>query len=228
MSSLLRGTELARHIDISCVQAAHTAADVTALAHTANEHHFVAAHVLPHFVPLLRAQLGASSRTLVGAPVGFPSGGATTPIKQAEARELVDMGAQELDLMINIGRLRSGETEYVRAEMQAVVEAIAPLPLKVLLEVNYLSDDQIRLACRLAVEAGAKFVKTGSGWVAGGSIIAKVEVIAAALNGAIGIKASGGIRDLETIDALTALGVGRFGINSQAAVALVTSETAGR
>jgi deoxyribose-phosphate aldolase len=224
MTARLRGRALARHIDISCVQAFHTAADVAALAAAANAHEFVAAHVLPNFVPLLKQELGPNTRTLVGSPVGFPSGGATTATKVGEARELVGMGGQELDLVINIGRLKSGDLVYVNTEIRAVVDAIAPLPLKVLLEIYLLTDDEICQACDLAVEAGAKFVKTGSGWVSGDTLIPKVRLIADTVRGAIGIKASGGIRDLATIDALCDLGVTRFGVNSQAAIALVTSK----
>lgn len=224
MTSPLRGRQLAHHIDISCVQAAHTAADIAALARAANAYEFVAAHALPHFVPLLKRELGRKTRTLAGSPIGFPSGGATTATKVVEATELVGLGAQELDLMINVGRLKSGDIGYVGSEIRAVVEAIAPLPLKVLLEVNLLTDDEIRRGCELAVAAGASFVKTGSGWVPGDTLIPRVQLIADTVQGAIGIKASGGIRDLATIDALLDLGVTRFGINSQVAVALVTSD----
>ncbi|MBI4923274.1 MAG: deoxyribose-phosphate aldolase [Devosia nanyangense] len=224
MTLPLRGDELARHIDVSCVQAFHSAADIAELARIANAHGFVAAHVLPHFVPRLQANLGAGAKTLVGAPVGFPSGGATTATKLAEARELVTMGAQELDLMINVGRLISGDTAYVDAEIKAVIDAVAPLPVKVLLEVHYLSDDQIRIGCELAIKRKAAFVKTSTGWSPGGATIDKVRVIREATRGAIGIKASGGIRDFATIDALSELGVTRFGINSRVAVELVTHQ----
>jgi deoxyribose-phosphate aldolase len=221
----VRGKQLARLIDISCVQAFHTADDVAELAQVARTHDFVAAHVLPHFVPLLKTELGPHSNTFIGAPIGFPSGGSTSTIKLAEARELVAMGAQELDLMINVGRLLSGETAYVGAEIRQIAEAIAPLPLKVLLEVAYLNDEQIRTACRLALEGGATFVKSGTGWAAGGAAIEKIETMSKAVDRRLGIKASGGIRDLAMIDALAALGVTRFGVNNRTAIALVTDPT---
>ena len=223
MTTSPRGQVLARMIDISCVQAFHTAEDVVQLAKAANAQGFVAAHVLPHFVPLLKRELGPDSQTLVGAPVGFPSGGSTTSIKVAEARELVAAGAQELDLMINIGRLRSKDTDYVAEEIRQVVAAIDPLPLKVLLEVAHLNDEEIRTACEIAIDAGAKFLKSGTGWVTSGAAIEKIEVMAQAAGGRIGIKASGGIRDLATIDRLAALGVTRFGISRETAIALVKS-----
>ena len=225
MTERLRGAALASRIDISAVQAFHNAADVAELARAANRYGFFAAHVLPSFMPLLRAELGVGTACLAGGPIGFPSGGATTATKLVEARELVAMGAQELDLMVNVGRLRSGDASYVGAEIRAVVDAVAPVPLKVLLEVHYLEDAEIRQGCRLAVQAGAAFVKTSTGWAPGGATLAKVRIMADAVHGAIGIKASGGIRDLATIDALSALGVSRFGINTQAAIALVATPT---
>ncbi|NRB17592.1 MAG: deoxyribose-phosphate aldolase [Rhodobacteraceae bacterium] len=221
MAKLYRGAELAKIIDISCVQTFHSADDIVSLAKIANQNGFVAAHVLPSFVLHLKDALGAGTRTLVGGPIGFPSGGATTKTKIAEAQELVAIGAQELDMMINVGRLISGDTAYVAAEIKAVAEAIAPVPMKVLLEMEYLSEDQIRAACAMAIEAGAAFVKTSTGWGKQGASIEKLRIIADACQGEIQIKASGGIRDLKTVDAFVALGVTRFGINTRSAVELV-------
>ena len=116
---------LAALIDISAVQAFHTEQDVRALAGIATENRFIAAHALPHFVPLLRSLIPAGSFTMVGGPVGFPSGGHATRTKIAEARTLVADGAQELDMMMNIGRLKSGDTAYVADEIRAVADAIA-------------------------------------------------------------------------------------------------------
>jgi hypothetical protein len=117
-------------IDISAVQALHTEDDIRSLAALALERRFIAAHALPYLVPLLRSLIPASCSTLVGAPIGFPSGGHTTMIKLAEARALVQAGADELDMMINLGRLKSGDLGYVRDEIKPVVEMIAPIPAK--------------------------------------------------------------------------------------------------
>src|ERR1700748_260298 len=102
----LSAANLARMIDISAVQAFHTLDDVTDLARVAAQRKFVAAHVLPNFVPHLRQQL-VGSETMTGGPVGFPSGGSSTGVKVTEARELIEAGVQEMDLMISLGRLRS-------------------------------------------------------------------------------------------------------------------------
>ena len=213
-------SDLAALIDISAVQAFHTEADVRELAQIATDRGFIAAHVLPHFVPLLRSLVPAGSSTMVGGPVGFPSGGHTTRTKVVEATGLVADGAEELDMMVNIGRLKSGDFAYVKADIRAVVEAIAPVPLKVILEVAHLTDDEIRAGAAIVAESGAAFVKTGTGWTPA-TTLERLRLIVETVQGAVQVKASGGIRSLETIAAMIDLGVTRFGINTKVAVDLV-------
>lgn len=217
----LRSRDLAALIDISAVQAFHGEADVRELAGIAVSQGFIAAHVLPNFVPLLRSLVPAAGPTLVGGPVGFPSGGHTTSTKVAEAAELVASGAQELDMMINVGRLKSGDLDYVRADIRAVVEAIAPVPLKVILELAHLTDEEIRTAAALVAESGAAFVKTGTGWTENATTLARLKLIIATVGDAVEVKASGGIRSLDSIADMVRLGVTRFGINTQVAVDLL-------
>jgi deoxyribose-phosphate aldolase len=214
--------QLARMIDISAVQAFNTVEDVLGLARVAVEQKFLAAHVLPNFVTVLRDQL-SGSEVLTGAPVGFPSGGSSAPMKAREARELIEAGVQEMDLMINVGRLRSGDTGYVLNDIRSVVDAAAPVPVKVILEVHYLSDDEIKRGCELCIQAGADFVKTATGWAPSGATLERVELITSFVSGAIKVKASGGIRDLETVLTMCRMGVTRFGINTVAAVSILAS-----
>lgn len=219
--SSIDARELAALIDISAVQAFHSEQDVRELAEIAVAQGFVAAHVLPHFVPLLRSLLPREGATMVGGPVGFPSGGHTAKIKAAEAAGLVAAGAQELDMMINVGRLKSNDLAYVRADIRAVVEAIAPVPLKVILELAHLSDDEIRKGAEIVADSGAAFVKTGTGWTPNATTAERLRLIIDTVGGAVGVKASGGIRSLETIAEMLRLGVTRFGINTKVAVDLV-------
>ncbi len=212
--------DLAAMIDISAVQAFHSEADVRELARIATGQGSVAAHVLPHFVPLLRSLVPAGSGTMVGGPVGFPSGGHTTRTKVVEATGLVADGAEELDMMINVGRLKSDDFAYVKADIRAVVEAIAPVPLKVILEVAHLTDDEVRAGAAIVAESGAAFVKTGTGWTSG-TTLDRLRLIVETVQGAVQVKASGGIRSLETMAAMFDLGVTRFGINTKVAVDLV-------
>jgi deoxyribose-phosphate aldolase len=218
---LLTAANLAALIDISAVQAFHTADDVRALASFAVRHDFIAAHVLPNFVPLLRKLLPKGGATLVGGPIGFPSGGHQTSTKIAEAQALAAAGGEELDMMMNIGRLKSGDVTYVRDEIMAVVAAVSPIPVKVIIEVTHLTDAEVVAACKAVMEGGAAFVKTGTGWTGKPTTIEHIALIASVVQGHVQIKASGGVRDLATISRMMALGVTRFGINTEVAGALL-------
>jgi deoxyribose-phosphate aldolase len=217
---------LPRHIDISCVQAEHTRDDLVALAATARAHGFVAAHVLPNRVPEMRELLDGS-QTLTGSPVGFPSGGATTRAKVAEALELLDLGAQELDVVAPIGRIRSGELDYARRELAAVVEAVdGRVPLRAILEVGRLDDDQLRAAVDVAIEAVVPWIKTGTGWSGIPTSVHHIALIAERAGGRARLKAAGGVRDLPTITRMAELGVVRFGMNATAAIAAIEAASA--
>lgn len=205
---------LPRFVDISCVQAFHNRDDIDKLAHDARGMNFVSAHVLPNWVPYLREGL-EGSQTLVGSPVGFPAGGVSTATKVFEARRLLDDGAQELDVVVNIGRLRSGDARYVASELAEVAAAVSDVvPLRVILEVGYLSEKEIRLGCDCAVEAGIGWVKTATGWTGVPSTLEHVRIIANQLAGRAQVKAAGGVRDLQTVQAMADLGVTRFGMNA--------------
>lgn len=217
----LDARELAALIDISAVQAFHGEQDVRALAAIAAAEGFVAAHVLPNFVPLLRSLLPRDGATMVGGPVGFPSGGHTTKTKVVEAVGLVADGAQEADMMINVGRLKSNDLAYVRDDIRAVVEAIDPVPLKVILELAHLTDDEIRKGAAIVAESGAAFVKTGTGWIPGAPTPGRLRLILDTVGDAVEVKASGGIRSLDVVAQMVRLGVTRFGINTKVAVDLV-------
>ncbi len=224
MSSIptsLSAADLAQMIDISAVQTFHTEADVRSLAALAVENGFIAAHALPNFVPLLRSLVPAGGRTLVGGPIGFPAGGHMTAIKVAEAAALRDAGADELDMMMNVGRLKSGDLDYVRDEIAAVIEAAAPVPLKVILELHHLTDAEVEIAADIVAASGAAFVKTGTGWTPAAATLPRIRLIAAVVAGRAGIKASGGIRDLATVAEMVSIGVTRFGINTASAIELV-------
>lgn len=215
------GPALARLIDISCVQAHHTRADVERLAATARQYDFVSAHVLPTWVGVLRNLLDGSA-TLTGAPVGFPSGGATSRTKLREAEELLAAGVQELDVVVAVGRLRSGDLDYVRDELAAVVRLVGgAVPLRAIIEVGHLDTEQVRAACRCVVDAGVPWVKTGTGWSGAPTTVEHIELIAAEVGDRALIKAAGGIRGASTIGTMRELGVRRFGMNIEAAVGAV-------
>lgn len=211
---------LASHVDISCVRATHTRADIVALAHTAAEHGFVSAHVLPNRLPELVALLDGSG-VLAGSPVGFPSGGASSSTKFEEACELLNAGARELDIVVNIGRLKSNEVLYCSNEVSRITQWVAGrVPTRLILEASLLDEDEIRRGCDVAVAAGVDYVKTGTGWQ-GATTLAQVELIADHLAGAVAIKAAGGVRTLRDIEAMRDAGVTRFGMNARVAIGLL-------
>ena len=161
ISETLTPAKLARLIDISAVQAFHGREDIDKLIDYAIEYNFISVHTLPSWTSYLSERIADYPDILAGAPVGFPSGGAKTEIKLKEAEYLMADGVQEIDMVLNIGKLISKEFDYVRNEVKQVRTISGDVPLKVILEVNYLDDDLIKRTCDICVEENADFVKTG-------------------------------------------------------------------
>ena len=214
-------TELVRMMDLSAVRAESDEAEVRAMAEWARKYQCVAVFALPALSPLLCELLAGEPAVAVGGVVGFPSGGVTTATKTREAEELLGMGCRELDMVINIGLLRSGRHDEVRADIRAVVDTAGRVPVKVILECHHLTDDQIRMACRLCEEAGAAFVKTGTGWAPTGATVHNVALMKSCVGDRLKVKAAGGVRSLETLIELHRAGATRFGIGLSSAVAIL-------
>jgi deoxyribose-phosphate aldolase len=160
----------------------------------------------------LAARLLAGSDVKVGTVVGFPHGHSTTATKAFEAQEAVADGAQELDMVINIGALRSGHDDLVRDDIRAVVEAAGERAIvKVILENHYLTDEEKVRACRAAEAAGARYVKTSTGFAESGSKIADLKLMRATVGPEVGVKAAGGVRSLQAALDVIAVGATRFG-----------------
>lgn len=203
---------LARMLDLSAVRAEVDVEEVRELAEAARRFRCACAFVLPCYLPELVSLLAGVGGVGIGAVVGFPSGAHSTATKAEEARQQLEQGATELDMVINVGMLRSGRAEYVVEDIRAVVEAAGATPVKVILEAHHLSDAQISLGSQLAVRAGAAFVKTGTGWAPTGATLHNVRLIHAAVGGCAKVKAAGGIRDLATVVNMIHLGASRFGV----------------
>jgi deoxyribose-phosphate aldolase len=182
--------------------------------------------VLPCWVSFLKGLLADSPDILIGAPVGFPSGAHRTEIKLAEARLLIQDGVQEMDMMMNVGKLRSGEHGYCEEEIRAVVQVAGNVPVKVIIEVHYLSRDQIKKACEACIRGGAAFIKTATGWAASGATLDVVQFITSFVGSAIKVKAAGNIRSLDTLVTMYRMGVSRFGINLNSSMEIVRSVAA--
>ena len=204
-------------VDMSAVRADSNESDVRATAELAREYSCAAAFVLPAFTRELVEMLRGTS-VIVGGTVGFPSGGETTTMKVTQAKELIDLGCGEIDMVQNIGKLLSGRFEQVEADIAAVKQAIGTIPLKVILECSYLSSELIVTASNIAVRAGASWIKTGTGWVSPGTTMEHVRLIKQTVGDAAKVKAAGGIRNLDTLLEMNRLGAERFGIGNRTAM----------
>jgi len=218
MTTLTRA-ELARTIDHTILRADATRADVAKVCREAREHGFYSVCVNPVHVPDVAAAL-AGSDVATCAVVDFPLGATPSAVKAAEARWVVAAGAREVDMVINVGALKEGRRDEVEADIVAVREACGPALLKVIIETCLLSDAEKEAACRLAVAAGAQFVKTSTGFGKAGATVEDVALMRRVVGPDIGVKASGGIRTRE--DALRMLAAGASRIGASASVAIVT------
>lgn len=202
--------ELARMIDHTLLKTDATQADVAALVAEARELGAYSVCVSPNMLPI-QAELGD---VLVATVCGFPSGKHTAQVKAFEAAQAVANGADEIDMVIDIGLLKAGSPEAVEAEI-AAVRAEVPGVLKVIIESAALTDDEIVAASRASERAGADFVKTSTGFhPAGGASTHAVELMRETVGDRLGVKASGGIRDWAAAAAMVAAGANRLGLSS--------------
>jgi deoxyribose-phosphate aldolase len=210
--------ELAKVIDHSLLKPELTEAEVRAGCELARRYHVASVCAKPCDVALA-AELLAGSDVAVGTVVGFPHGNSTTAVKVTEARQALADGAVELDMVINIGALRSGKTEFVRDEIRAVVEAAGGQALvKVILENAYLTPEERVTGCKLADAAGADFVKTSTGFAPTGATVADVKLMRASVRPQVQVKAAHGIRTLDAILEIIDAGATRVGATATATI----------
>lgn len=212
----MKSDEIARMIDVSAVRAESTLEEIRQAADIARTYNCAAVFALPAHSSLL-IELLRDSTVLAGGVVGFPGGGDTTRIKAATAGELVDLGCAEIDMVHNIAWLKAGLRGPYVADVRAVVEAAAGRPVKVIFECHWLTPDEIERACTWCLDAGAAWVKTGTGWAPTGATLDNVTLMKRTVGERCNVKAAGGVRDLRTLLALHARGARRFGIGCHAA-----------
>jgi deoxyribose-phosphate aldolase len=209
--------EVAKMIDHSLLQPQLTTADIETGCALAARYHVASVCVRPCDVPLA-AKLLHGTDVLVGTVAGFPHGSTATPVKVAETLLAIEQGATEIDMVLNIGRLRSGDLAFVEDDIRAVVTAAATVPVKVILENTYLTDDEKVAGCQAAERAGAAFVKTSTGFAGGGATMDDLRLMRASVSGAVQVKAAGGVRTLDVLLAMADLGVTRFGATATAVI----------
>lgn len=204
--------EIFAHVDHTCLRPEATWADIERLCDEALVHGAASVCINPGWVARAGAYLGG--RVPVCTVIGFPLGATSTAAKAAETRAALADGCAEFDMVIDIGRLRMGDTAFTEREIRAVCEAAEGRPVKVILETCLLTDAEKETACEAVCRAGAAFVKTSTGFSKGGATFADVALLVRAAAGRCRVKAAGGIRTRADMERFLALGADRLGTSS--------------
>jgi deoxyribose-phosphate aldolase len=217
--------DVARLIDHTLLRPDATAADIRKICAEARQYGFASVCVNPYWVPLVAAEL-AGSPVKVCTVVGFPLGASATDAKIFETSTAARAGAQEIDMVLNIGELRGGNKDAVRGDIDAVVAAAhaGGAIVKVILETALLDDYQKTIGCTLAKQAGAEFVKTSTGFSTHGATVHDVALMRQTVGAEMGVKASGGIRTLEDLKSMVAAGATRVGVSASVKIIEATRQ----
>ena len=215
----LTRTSLAKYMDHTLLKPEATAADIDRVVAEARQYGTASVCVNPYWVTRVAAGL-AGSGVKTSTVIGFPLGATSTASKVAETRDATAHGAQEIDMVINIGELKAGNDDAVRSDISAVANAAheAGALLKVIIETCLLSDEEKRRACKLSVAGGADFVKTSTGFSTGGATTADITLMRETVGPELGVKASGGIRTLEAAEAMIEAGATRLGVSAAVSI----------
>jgi len=212
--------QVAKMLDVSVLQATNTKSDIEKLIIAARQYQFICIFSLPCYLPDLIAAM-KNTPINVGAPIGFPTGAETTQIKAFQAKSLLEIGCKEFDMVMNIGWLKSGLYNKVIHDIRVVRESIGNQPLKVIIEVTYLSDSEIIDACKIVMDSSAEYVKTGTGWAPMPTTMNHIKIMTQTVHDKIKIKAAGGICDYQTICRMYEMGVSRFGVSLKSGIQIM-------
>lgn len=204
----------AKLIDHTLLKADATEKEIQKLCEEAAQYEFASVCVNPQWVPLA-AQSLKSSDVKVCTVIGFPLGATTSEVKAFETENAIQNGAEEIDMVLAIGELRSGNDAYVKKDIEAVVSAAKGHAIvKVIIETSLLTEEEKRKACELSKLAGADFVKTSTGFSTGGATVEDVKLMRSVVGPELGVKASGGVRSIDDMKAMIAAGATRIGASS--------------
>jgi deoxyribose-phosphate aldolase len=217
MTASLSPAQLAAFIDHTLLKPDASAAQIEKLCAEAREHKFFSVCVNGSWVAVARHFLDGSD-VKVASVVGFPLGAMSSDVKRFETETAIDDGAHEIDVVLNVARLKAGEDKYVLRELIDVVEAADENTVKVILETCLLNDAEKVRACQLVVESGAHFVKTSTGFSTAGATIADMKLMRETVGPKFGVKASGGVRDAQTALAMIEAGATRIGTSNGIAI----------
>lgn len=209
--------QLNKYIDHTLLKPEATEEQILTLIEQAKQYDFASVCVNPTWVPLAARELHGTD-VKVCTVIGFPLGANTSAVKAFETKNAIENGANEIDMVINIGRLKAGDDDFVEADIHAVVKASGDKLVKVIIETCLLTDDEKVRACKLAQKAGADFVKTSTAFSTGGATVADVALMRQTVGPDMGVKASGGARSLEDALAFIEAGATRIGASSGVAI----------
>lgn len=210
-----------QYIDHTLLKAQATRSEIERLCQEAKKYQFMSVCVNPYWVAYANELLHDTS-VKVCTVIGFPLGANTSSVKAFEAKEAVKSGADEVDMVINVGLVKDGLWDQVQADIEAVVDAAKPALVKVIIETCLLEHDEIVNSCQAAQQAGADFVKTSTGFSTGGATVDDVALMRQTVGPDMGVKASGGIHTFEEAQALIEAGASRLGASK--GVAIVQAE----
>lgn len=202
-----------KFIDQTLLKPEATESQVRKLCEVALKFHFFGVCVNSSFIPTVSEILKGSGVSPV-AVIGFPLGAMATSVKARETEFCVKNGANEIDMVIPVGRLKEKQFDYIKSDIHSVVMAAGPALVKVIIETSLLTDEEKKTACALSVEAGARFVKTSTGFGGGGATVADIQLMREIVGPKIGVKASGGVKTVEQGLAMIAAGATRIGTSS--------------
>ncbi len=216
--------KIANMIDHTVLKATSTKDDVIKVCNEAKEYNFFSVCINPTHIELAKKELEGSN-VKVCTVIGFPLGANTPEVKAFETKDAISKGADEVDMVINIGALKDKNYELVERDIKAVVDAANKDALvKVIIETCYLTDEEKKIACELAVKAGTDYVKTSTGFGTGGSTPEDIKLMRETVGQDIGVKASGGVRCKKDADAVINAGASRIG--ASASIAIVSGDEA--
>ena len=210
--------QIAKMIDHTILKAEATESEIVKLCKEAIHYNFASVCVNPSMVPVAAKEL-KGTHVKVCTVIGFPLGATTTEVKAFETKDVIEKGATEVDMVINVGKLKERNLEYVKNDIKAVVEAAKGKALtKVIIETCLLTDEEKVIACQLSKEAGADFVKTSTGFSTGGATAADIKLMRETVGPDMGVKASGGVRSREDALAMIENGATRIGASASISI----------
>ncbi|STO53650.1 deoxyribose-phosphate aldolase [Canicola haemoglobinophilus] len=217
MNSMINPNEIAKFIDHTALTAEKTEQDILQLCEEAIEHGFFSVCINSGYIPLAKQKL-KDTNVKICTVVGFPLGANLSSVKAFEAEQAIQAGAEEVDMVINVGWIKSAKWDQVRSDIATVLNACHGVTLKVILETCLLTKEEIIKACEICRDLNVGFVKTSTGFNKGGATVEDIKLMRQTVGETIGVKASGGVRDTETAIAMIEAGATRIGASAGIAI----------